>query len=175
MLRKAVKADLDSCVEGINTAKLFLKSKGIDQWQDGGITGYPNREALEKDIELDRLYVFEIDNKIAGVTVIQTAVEETYQVIYDGAWRLEQPYVTLHRFAIASQFSGKKISHLFLVAIHHYVKNILGYRYIRIDTHFDNIYMQNLLLQNAYHLCGYILLNQAIRNPKRLAFDCVVI
>lgn len=51
--RLAEKSDLDKIMEIIEEAKDYLKTLGIDQWQNG----YPNEEKILSDIE-NRAFLF---------------------------------------------------------------------------------------------------------------------
>ena len=65
------------------------------QWEEG----YPSREIVEKDIAADHCYVCIENENVAGVFVFIIGEDPTYRVIYQGAWRSEKEYGTIHRIA----------------------------------------------------------------------------
>ena len=74
--------DLPAIMEIIGHAQAFLKSQGIDQWQDG----YPNAQQIELDIASKNSYlVRNSDQELLATVMFTTEPEPTYQEI-DGNW-----------------------------------------------------------------------------------------
>lgn len=67
-LRKAKREDLEQIMKLIDNAKCFLKSQGVDQWQNG----YPDKDCLEKDIEKEIGYLCMLDGRPAGYVCISS-------------------------------------------------------------------------------------------------------
>lgn len=159
IITKANVLDLDSIMEIIDQAKAYLKSKNIDQWQDG----YPNEEGLKLDITHNSLYVVKEDNLIIGVFCVGN-YEPTYDVIYKGEWSTNKDYVVVHRFAVRNEYKGKGVAKY----IFDYVKK--DHDYIRVDTHPENKSMIKCLYNNGFTYKGEIFLNRTGFNLRN-AYD----
>ena len=97
---------------------------------------------------------------IAGVFVFFKGEDPTYRVIREGNWHRNSPYGVLHR--VASDGSIKGIARFCF----DFAKENCDY--LRIDTHKDNIPMQNTLAKNGFCRCGII--NTDDGSP-RIAYD----
>ena len=62
-------------------AKAYLKSKGIDQWQNG----YPNAQTVLEDIKTDTSYVLKDNNQVIGTMRFLIDVDVDY-IDIDGKW-----------------------------------------------------------------------------------------
>ena len=76
-LRKAKREDLEQIMELIDNAKCFLRSQGVDQWQNG----YPDKDCLEKDIEKEIGYLCMLDGRPAGYVCIDFNGEPAYNTL----------------------------------------------------------------------------------------------
>jgi len=72
---KGKESDIKEIIVIVNEAKAWLKSQGVDQWQDG----YPNEEVFLNDVKLDRLYVVKDEDKVIGCFVV-VDYEKTYDI-----------------------------------------------------------------------------------------------
>ncbi|MGG5461394.1 GNAT family N-acetyltransferase [Clostridium sp. B9] len=164
--RKSNISDLNDLVDLIEQAKKFLRENGVDQWQDG----YPYESDLRNDIEEDISYVIDNGNKIIGISSISFDGEKTYENIYEGNWITDDRYAVMHRVAVHNEFKGKGVfSKLLREAEKLAAEN--GVFSIKIDTHVDNIVMQNSLIKNGFERCGIIYLDDG---NKRIAFEKVI-
>jgi ribosomal protein S18 acetylase RimI-like enzyme len=166
MIREATLRDLDQIWQlRLETTEL-LKERDIDQWQYAD----PSLETIKRDISLHEFFVDEEEGFIRGMIAIKGGIEKTYNVIYDGKWNADEPYLTVHRLAVKRNLLGQLIAlNLMLFAEQHALN--LGIHYIRIDTHEKNRYAIKLFTSLNYLLCGYILLVQDQGDLRRLAFD----
>ena len=89
--------------------------------------------------------------------------DESYRVIEDGAWHLDQPYGTIHR--LASNGKARGVSK----ACFDFCTAQIGY--LRADTHADNRPMQRLLEAYGFRRCGVI--HGAFDGGERIAYDCI--
>lgn len=170
MLRLARQTDMSDILRITNDAVKFLAQNGVDQWQDG----YPNEVVFLEDIAKNQLYVYEVNNQIIGMTVIQTLPELTYYTI-DGEWLTQdEAYAVVHRCGVIASQRGRSYGKQLFMAIEKHVKDTLMLNSIRIDTHEDNKVMQNLLCTLQYTYCGIIDLNKPMVNPTRLAYEKVL-
>ena len=153
IFRKATETDLNPIMNIISQAQNYFKEQGIDQWQNG----YPNRQTIKQDIENGNSYVLLKDDIIVGTVAIIPGVEKTYESIYNGEWKSTGEYVTIHRIAIDSRYKRLGFATMVLDKVEEMCKN-MGINSIRIDTHEENLPMQNLLKKNNYEYCGIIYL-----------------
>lgn len=143
---KAQLADLSVATKIIKEAIAYLAKQGVDQWQQG----YPNEAVLAEDIAKERLFLIKDIKEIAGLFVLVN-YDENYDVI-EGSWLSAGPYVAIHRFAIAEKYRRSGVStYAFDWLKRHYDD-------LRIDTHKDNVPMNNCLLKNAFQKCGIVYL-----------------
>ncbi|WP_353166826.1 hypothetical protein [Empedobacter brevis] len=79
------------------------KEEGSEQWQNG----YPNLDAVINDISKGFGYVIENDNNlIIGYVAIINEIEAAYTQI-EGKWLNEEPYIVIHRLAVAQDIKMK--------------------------------------------------------------------
>ena len=140
-------------------ARSFMAQNGNPtQWG----TCEPPYETLVNDIEENNLFVIESNDQIHGVFYFHIGEDPTYQTIYDGSWRSETPYGTIHRIAgdgsggilrTAVTFAEKQIDH------------------IRIDTHHDNHIMQQALRKLGFDKRGIIYIADG---SARIAYNRLV-
>ena len=156
IVRNAVPEDLPRIEEIYAYARDFMEKTGNpNQW---GKTNPPH-EWLVKDIENELLYVIVDENGIHGVFYFFIGPDPTYGHIEDGAWRSNAPYGTIHR--IASDGSGGILRTA--------VKFCAGMiDHIRIDTHHDNVVMQNAVARLGFLRSGIIHL---ANGSPRIAYE----
>lgn len=163
--RKATKKDLDRVMQIIFDARTRIGKLGIDQWQ----YGYPTRDIVKEDIELERYYVGEEGSEILSVFAVIDDGEPTYETIYEGAWLTgdEDKYVAVHRIAVAGNTLKRGVASetLRFVAANAIAR---GFVSIRIDTHEGNIPMRGMLEKNGFVHCGTIYLTDG---EKRVAYE----
>lgn len=166
-IRKAKMEDLDSIMKIYSRARDFMAQTGNpNQWGDSK----PYREWIEQDIVAGKCHLcIEKENKETFlaeeeilVAVFYFAIEEdpTYKVIYEGQWLNNNLYGVVHRIASAGCVKG---------AGEFCLKWAISQNgNLRIDTHEDNMVMQNLLKKIGFQYCGIIHLENG---DPRLAFQ----
>lgn len=161
--RPARGEDLPAILAVIEQAKAYLKSRGVDQWQNG----YPNAEVIGADIARGRSYVLEWQGRVAGTVAVLPAPEKNYAAIYDGAWRGGEEYAVIHRIAVDGSLKGKGAAGEMLRRIEALCR---GQRLggIRVDTHERNASMRRLLQKTGFFHCGRILLEDG---SARVAYE----
>ena len=165
MVIKATLKDIDQIMDVINSGKAFLKSQGLDQWQDG----HPNLEMVTNDIKLKNFYIIKKENKVVSCAAIIFGDDPNYSKIYKGSWLTNGRYAVIHRFATLQDYNNQGLA----TEMINYAKDrIKDGESIRIDTHINNIPMQNLLKKNGFILCGMIYLDHIIDSHHlRLAYE----
>ena len=161
-IRKSTPDDLDRMQEIYVHARNFMKEHGNPhQW---GPNSWPPEALLRQDIRDGHSYVCVDDGgRVIGTFAFFYGkdIEPTFLRISDGAWLDDSPYGVVHR--IASDGSRKGIGAFCL----NWAYEQCGH--IRIDTHGDNIVMQNLVRKLGYTHCGTIYVKQ---DPyPRLAYE----
>ena len=166
ILRLSSEKDIDKILEIISDAKVYLRSQGVDQWQDG----YPNREVIENDIKDSCSFVLEDEGTIMGTTVIGFDGESTYDKIYEGKWLNNDKFAVIHRMAVDKKYRNKGIADILIKNIENLVQK-RGIRSIKVDTHKNNKVMQNFLIKNGFIYCGIIYLQDG---NERVAFEKLI-
>lgn len=155
-VRNAVAADLHRIEEIYAIARNFMEKTGNpNQW---GKTNPPH-DWLVDDIEKKLLYVITDEDRIHGVFYFYIGEDPTYGTIEDGAWHFHDVYGTIHR--IASDGSGG----ILRTAVEFCKKQI---NHIRIDTHHDNVVMQNAVGKLGFKRSGIIHL---ANGSPRIAYE----
>lgn len=147
IIRKSRMEDLPVMVKIYERARAFMKETGNpNQW---GPTGWPPYELLVEDINVGRSYVAEQDGKVVGTFchIYGDHIDATYDVIHDGEWSKDEPYGVVHR--VASDGTPGVGTECIRWAMR-------KAGYLRIDTHYDNRVMINLLLKLGFKKCGII-------------------
>ena len=161
-IRHSTEQDFERIMEIYSYARRFMAAHGNPtQW---GPTHWPPADLIHNDIREGNSYVCLNDagNVIGTFFFIQGKdVEPAYQSITDGAWRNDSPYGVIHR--IAGDGSEKGIGAFCI----NWAFGQCGH--LRIDTHGDNIIMQNLIRKLGFIYCGTIFVEED--DMPRLAFE----
>lgn len=156
-IRKTRPEEIDQVMAVYAHARQFMAEHGNpNQWG----TTKPVREEVVEDIAQGYSYVCLENGRIAATFFYREGIDPTYVKIYDGAWIKEAPYGVVHRIASAGIVKGAG-------------SFCLNWAYtrcgnLRIDTHRDNIVMQNTLQKNGFVYCGIIHLADG---EERLAYQ----
>lgn len=156
-IRTAQKEDFERIMQLYDIGRAYQIAHGNPtQWP----VGYPSLEQVQEDIALQQSYVCEEQGKVVAVFAFVGGEDNTYRVIEDGAWLNEEPYMTIHR--LASDGTQKGIASFVFEWCSRQYPNI------RIDTHADNKIMQHVILNNNFHYCGRIYVED---HTPRLAYQ----
>lgn len=159
-IRHAKENDLSRIMEIYAYAREFMKKTGNpNQW---GVNNWPPVSMIEDDIQQKKCYVCTENENIIGVFYYDYGmkIESSYNEI-EGEWIGGDEYGVIHR--MASDGSQKGIGAFCI----NYAIEKCGH--IRIDTHGDNIPMQNLLKKMGFTRCGIIYVPQD--DDPRLAYE----
>ncbi len=160
-IRRSTEKDFERIMELYEHARLFMAEHGNpNQW---GTTRWPPTQLIHDDISHQTSYVCVYENRIVGTFFFSAGndIEPTYRKIENGKWLNNSTYGVVHR--LAGDGSVKGIG-----------KFCLDWAYqqcghLRVDTHEDNIIMQNLLKKTGFTYCGIIYV-MADDSP-RLAYE----
>lgn len=160
-IRKTRLEDLAVVMKIYDYAKVFMREHGNgNQWVDG----YPSDEFIAEEIRDGHSYVCEDEHgEMIGTFCYIPGPDPTYQHIYKGEWLNDEPYGVIHR--MASNGAQKGIATVCLAWSFQQCKNI------RVDTHHDNVVMQNLLQKHGFAACGIIYVKNG---TERIAYHKVV-
>ena len=145
-IRHSLPKDLDAIIEIFHYARQFMKEHGNpNQW----INGYPSAELILREITNGTNYVCENENgEIIGTFCFIPGEDPTYARIDDGNWLNNEPYYVIHRMATNGKQKG--VADACFKWCFEHCNNI------RVDTHHDNLVMQNILKKYGFRRCGII-------------------
>jgi len=156
-IRNARIDELNSILEIYDIARKFMKKhNNPTQWNNN----YPSREILKNDLDNGNLYVILQDNIVCAVFVLIIGEDSTYKNIYEGSWVSNSTYGTIHRVA-----SNQTIKGIFNLIVKYSENKI---KHLRVDTHPDNIIMQNAIIKEGFIKCGTIIVGDG---TKRIAYE----
>ena len=135
IFRQAQSCETDRIMQIIRQAQARMHAAGSRQWQDG----YPAPGHISADIGRNRGYVLCKPGVEGPLSVIAYGAvvfdgEPAYDAI-DGQWLTDEPYVLVHRIAVADGERGRGVAAEFL----HRVETLAqerGVKAFRIDTNF---------------------------------------
>lgn len=167
-IRRAMPADIESIwALRLKTTELF-RLRGIDQWQHA----LPDKATFMRDIEAGHFHVIG-DETVIAMVAIKDGIEETYDVIMDGAWVKDAPYLTVHRLAVDDAYLGQGLSTRLMRFAEDEARR-QGITMIRIDTHRHNTYAIRLFTSLGYTRRGTIMLKEQEGDRMRDAFDKIL-
>ena len=162
MIRNSTEQDFDRMMEIYAFARNYMAEHGNpNQW---GPTNWPPEDLIHNDIQSGNSYVCVNDDGIVIGTfyyICGKDIEPTYRDITDGAWLDDSPYGVVHR--IAGDGSERGIGAFCI----NWAFARCGH--LRIDTHSDNVVMQNLVKKLGFKHCGTIYVEED--DYPRLAFE----
>lgn len=166
--RRASLNDLAIIMEIIESGRKSLKEQGLPQWQNG----YgPTAESMTKMIREGNCYLAIEGEVTLGVGCLIPGVDDVYTAIIEGAWQEAGDYIAIHRFAVATNASGKGLGRHFLQALVMEAKQ-LGYRDVRIDT-----YPTNQGMIRVIESCGFTYRGRVhfpIPHGERVAYQLIL-
>ena len=161
-IRHSTIEDIHLIMELYQHARQFMKEHGNpNQW---GPTNWPPEELIRSDIADGNSYGGVCGEQLAGTFFYCQGedIEPAYRVIEDGAWLDDSPYGVVHR--VAANGSVKGVGSFCL----EWAFRQSG-GHLRIDTHGDNLVMQNLLKKCGFVRCGTIYVEED--SYPRLAYE----
>lgn len=156
-LRKATDADLPRIMEIMEQAKQQMYREGKHQWDES----YPALAHISADITDETGHVLCLNGTVIAYAAIVFSGEPAYDAI-EGKWLSEQPYVVVHRLAVADEMKRKGIATLFMQETERLALTN-GIHSFKIDTNYDNPYMQQMLTRLGFKYCGEINYEKGVR------------
>jgi GNAT superfamily N-acetyltransferase len=149
-IRLATSHDLPSVMSLVTKIVPLMRATGNLQWN----TDYPNLEVFTRDLELNQLWLAEIDGDLAGFAAITEDQDHGYKQV---GWDIEERAIVVHRLAVDSTFRGKGIAAAFMQKAEEVARerNLL---ILRVDTSAENAATQRLFPKLGYVYAGEITL-----------------
>lgn len=156
-IRKTKPEEIQEVMAIYAHARQFMAEHGnATQWG----TTKPEQKTIEEDIRQGNSYVCVEGTKLAATFYYYHGADPDYDRIYDGDWVNQDPYGVVHRIASAGNVKGAGSFCL------QWAFSQCGN--LKIDTHHDNIVMQNTLSKNGFVYCGIIYLEDG---QPRMAYQ----
>lgn len=145
-IRQTELRDLPVVMSIYDIARKFMQEHGNpNQW----INGYPSEEYILEEINDKHSFVCENEEgMIIGTFCFIMGEDPTYARIDNGQWLNDAPYGVIHRMAANGKEKG--------IADQCIEWCFRRHHNIRVDTHHDNVVMQNILKKNGFIECGII-------------------
>lgn len=167
VIRKTLPEDIDDIMTLIGITRENFRADGIPQWQGE----YPSRELIADDVARGESYVCDIDGRVCGFCAVVGGIEPDYVKIYEGRWRNERQYISLHRVAVDPKYKGCGIAAA-MVSNAVRIARKTGILDIRCDTHRQNANMRRMLEKNGFEYCGIIYLCED--GAERVAYHKII-
>jgi ribosomal protein S18 acetylase RimI-like enzyme len=148
LIRLAAADDLSALMELVQRVVPLMRAAGNLQWDES----YPNDAVFQRDIDLEQLWVAEVDTSLAGVAAITKDQEPDYTQV---GWDIDESSIVVHRLAVDPAFRGAGVARALMqkaedVAIER------GISVLRVDTNTQNEATQQLFPKLGYTLSGEI-------------------
>lgn len=161
IFREAHQEDAPRIWKIILQAKEQMYREGKHQWDET----YPAMETIDSDIKRGDGYVLCDETGIIAYAAVVFTPEPVYNNI-EGQWLSDDPYVVVHRLAVAEEAKHQGIARKYMDAVEKLAaKN--GFRSFKIDTNYDNFYMQKLLEKCGFSYCGIV----RYEKGERMAYE----
>ena len=147
-IRLATDEDLPALMALVRRVVPLMRATGNLQWDES----YPNESVFQRDIDLGRLWVADVDASLAGVAAITTDQEPDYAQV---GWDIDEPAIVVHRLAVDPAFRGAGVA----TALMQKAEQVAEERSIailRVDTNTQNETTQRLFPKLGYQLAGEI-------------------
>lgn len=145
-IRPATLNDVDPIMQLISEVVPLMRAAGNFQWDDT----YPNPAVFENDINLNQLWVADVDGAIGGVSAITTDQYEGYTQV---GWDITLPAIVTHRLAVSVQYQGRGIAAALMQQAETEAIN-RGINLLRVDTNSQNQATQKLFPKLGYTFGG---------------------
>jgi GNAT superfamily N-acetyltransferase len=163
--RKALEIDTDRIWEIIQQAQAQMRELKSEQWQNG----YPAPENIVRDIRCGYGYVLCREALVIAYGAVIFDGEPAYNAI-DGAWLSKEPYVVVHRLAVADGSKQQGVATKFMHQVEKMSRRKGVYSF-RIDTKSDNHYMLKMLSTLGFSYCGTVRYDQGLRQAYEKIFQ----
>jgi ribosomal protein S18 acetylase RimI-like enzyme len=147
-IRLATENDLPALMELVRRVVPLMRAAGNLQWDQN----YPNETVLQRDIDLEQLWVAEVSAGIAGVAAVTMDQEPNYAQV---GWNIEEPAIVVHRLAVDPAFRGLGAAGALMQKAEEIALE-RSLTVLRVDTNTQNEATQRLFPKLGYQLAGEI-------------------
>ena len=147
-IRLATKTDVPAIMQLVAQIVPAMIALGNFQWDDT----YPNAQVFENDINLNQLWLAEVDGAIAGIIAITTDQAPEYAQV---GWDITHTAIVTHRLAVSANYRGLGVAAALLQQAEQ-VAIDKGINILRIDTNTANQATQKLFPKMGYNFAGEI-------------------
>ncbi len=147
-VRLATLADVPAIMALVRRVVPLMRAAGNLQWDDV----YPNAEVFSRDVQLEQLWVAELEGHIAGVAAITIDQEPAYAAV---GWDINELAIVVHRLAVDPAFQGRGVA-VALMQQAEVVARQRGTRILRVDTNTNNAATQRMFPKLGYQFAGEI-------------------
>lgn len=148
LIRRATLIDIPAIMQLVSDVVPLMNAGGNFQWDNT----YPNAKAFSEDISHNKLWVAELESKIAGVSAITTDQDAEYAEV---GWDLNETAIVTHRLAVSPHFRGQGVAIALLQKAEEEALR-RGIKTLRVDTNTNNVATQNLFPKAGYVFAGEI-------------------
>lgn len=146
--RLATLNDIPQIMQLIAEVVPLMNASGNFQWDNN----YPNAKIFTEDIAHGKLWLAEIENKIAGISAITTDQDPEYAQV---GWDLSEIAIVTHRLAVSVHHRGLGVAEALLQkAEEEAIRR--GIKTLRVDTNTQNTATQKLFPKMGYSFSGEI-------------------
>lgn len=157
-IRKAQPNDLASIKELTEFCAIKMQENGIFQWNEN----YPSLERLQKDIELEELFLLKENDRLQGIIVLTSHMDEEYIPI---EWLTSNGNnLYIHRLATNPESWGSGHGRLLMDFAEDFARNN-GYVSVRLDTFSQNVRNQRFYESRGYQRLGNIYFPKQSEHP----------
>jgi len=149
-IRLATQHDLPALTSLIQRVVPLMLAAGNLQWDDT----YPNDAVFQRDIDLNQLWIAEVNRSIAAVAAITMDQEPDYRQV---GCDIDEPAIVVHRLAVDPEFRGQGAAGALMQKAEE-VAVERGISVLRVDTNTNNEATQRLFPKLGYLLAGEITL-----------------
>jgi ribosomal protein S18 acetylase RimI-like enzyme len=149
-IRLATYKDLPSIMVLVRRVVPLMRAAGNMQWD----ANYPNEEVFQSDLDLNQLWIAEIDGNIAGVAALTFDQEPDYAQV---GWDINERAVVVHRLAVDPAHQGLGVAGALMLKAEEIAREN-AVSVLRIDTNNENQATQRLFPKLGYQLAGEITL-----------------
>jgi len=151
IIRLATPDDIPAIMQLVAEVVPVMQASGNFQWDNN----YPNAKVFERDIELQQLWVADVDGGIGGVTAITTDQDTEYAEV---GWDITETAIVTHRLAVSVNHRRKGVAEALLKQAE-IVAQSRGIKILRIDTNSNNKATRLLFPKLGYEFAGEISLS----------------
>lgn len=162
--RHATDTDFPRIREIVESAKAQMAREGRQQWNET----YPAAEHISADIREGYAYVLCHETTPVAYGAVSFDGEPVYRDI-DGKWLSADPFVVVHRLAVADEMKGKGLATIFMQEVERMSRD-RGVTSFKVDTNFDNLSMQKVLEKLGFSYCGEI----CFQRGTRMAYEKLI-